>query len=145
MCVVSEKWAIIHVRSIRMTKTCSWKATYSNPILRCLSVSVLSCSFVSDSLWPQGLQRARMPCPWDSLGTNTRVGCHFLLPCDVYHSIIYNIKQWKNFNKYLVFGEWVICMILIYVLKIIKIISFLYNFYIKVFLFLYNFKKWNIF
>ena len=85
------------------------------------------------------------PCPWDSLGMDTREGCHFLLPCDVYHSIIYNIKQWKNFNKYLVFGEWVICMILIYVLKIIKIISFLYNFYIKVFLFLYNFKKWNIF
>ena len=23
----------------------------------------------------------RLPCPWDSPGKNTGVGCHFLLPC----------------------------------------------------------------
>ena len=23
----------------------------------------------------------RLPCPWDSLGKNTEVGCHFLLQC----------------------------------------------------------------
>ena len=26
-------------------------------------------------------QPTRLPCPWDSLGKNTRVGCHFLLQC----------------------------------------------------------------
>ena len=33
----------------------------------------------SDSLRPQGLSPARLLCPWDSLGKNTGVGCHFLL------------------------------------------------------------------
>ena len=40
---------------------------------------VLSCSVVSDSLWPHGLQPARLLCPWDSPGRNTGVGCHALL------------------------------------------------------------------
>ena len=40
---------------------------------------VLGCSVVSDSLWPRGLQPARLLCPWDSPGKNTGVGCHFLL------------------------------------------------------------------
>ena len=35
---------------------------------------------MSDSLWPRGLQPSRLLCPWDSLGRNTGVGCHFLLP-----------------------------------------------------------------
>ena len=39
----------------------------------------VSCSVVSDSLWPHGLQPARLLCPWDSPGKNTRMGCHFLL------------------------------------------------------------------
>ena len=36
-------------------------------------------SVVSDSLWPHGLQSARLLCPWDFLGNNTGVSCHFLL------------------------------------------------------------------
>ena len=40
---------------------------------------MLSRSVVSSSLWPQGLQPARLLCPWDSPGKNTRVDCHFLL------------------------------------------------------------------
>ena len=28
-----------------------------------------------------GLQPTRLPCPWDSPGKNTGVGCHFLLQC----------------------------------------------------------------
>ena len=35
----------------------------------------------SDSLWPHGLQPARLLCPWDFPGKNTGVGCHFLLQC----------------------------------------------------------------
>ena len=34
---------------------------------------------MSDSVRPQRQQPARLPCPWDSPGKNTGVGCHFLL------------------------------------------------------------------
>ena len=40
---------------------------------------MLSCSVVPDSLWPRGVQPARLLCPWDSPGKNTGVGCHALL------------------------------------------------------------------
>ena len=36
-------------------------------------------SVVSSSLWPYGLQPARLLCPWDFPGKNTGVGWHFLL------------------------------------------------------------------
>ena len=39
----------------------------------------VSHSVVSDSLRPHGLLPARLLCPWDSSGKNTRVGYHFLL------------------------------------------------------------------
>ena len=38
-----------------------------------------ACSVVSDSLWPHGLQPARLLCPSNSPGKNPGVGCHFLL------------------------------------------------------------------
>ena len=34
-----------------------------------------------DSVPPHRWQPTRLPCPWDSLGKNTGVGCHFLLQC----------------------------------------------------------------
>ena len=34
-----------------------------------------------DSVRPQRWQPTRLPCPWDSPGKNTGVGCHFLLQC----------------------------------------------------------------
>jgi len=40
-----------------------------------------SRSVVSDSVWPHRWQPTRLPCPWDSPGKNTGVGCHFLLQC----------------------------------------------------------------
>ena len=30
-------------------------------------------------MWPHRRQPIRLPCPWDSQGKNTGVGCHFLL------------------------------------------------------------------
>ena len=36
-----------------------------------------SCPTVRPRRW----QPIRLPCPWDSQGTNTGVGCHFLLQC----------------------------------------------------------------
>ena len=39
----------------------------------------ISRSVVSDSLRPHRRHPTRLPRPWDSLGKNTEVGCHFLL------------------------------------------------------------------
>ena len=36
---------------------------------------------MSDSVWPHRRQPTTLPCPWDSPGKNTGVGCHFLLQC----------------------------------------------------------------
>ena len=36
---------------------------------------------MSDSVRPHRQQPTRLPCPWDSPGMNTGVGCHFLLQC----------------------------------------------------------------
>ena len=36
-------------------------------------------SVMSDSVQPHRRQPTRLPCPWDSPGKNTGVGCHFLL------------------------------------------------------------------
>ena len=38
-------------------------------------------SVVSYSVRPHRWQPTRLPCPWDSPGKNTGVGCHFLLQC----------------------------------------------------------------
>ena len=40
-----------------------------------------SHSVVSNSVRPHRRQPTRLPCPWDSPGKNTGVGCHFLLQC----------------------------------------------------------------
>ena len=60
----------------------------SHEIKRCLLLGrkvmtnlLLSTSVVSDSVRPHGQQPTRLPCPWDSPGKNTGVGCHFLLQC----------------------------------------------------------------
>ena len=37
------------------------------------------CALASNSLRPHGLELAKLLCSWDSLGKNTRVGCHVLL------------------------------------------------------------------
>ena len=36
---------------------------------------------MSNSVRPQRWQPTRLPCPWDSPGKNTGMGCHFLLQC----------------------------------------------------------------
>ena len=45
-------------------------------------VCVLRCSVRSNSLWPQGLQPARLLCPWGLPGKNTGVGLPFPPPGD---------------------------------------------------------------
>ena len=46
-----------------------------------LLLLLLSRSVVSDSVRPHRWQPIRLPCPWDSPGKNTGVGCHFLVQC----------------------------------------------------------------
>ena len=36
---------------------------------------------MSDSVRPHRRQPIRLPCPWDSPGKNTGVGCHFFFQC----------------------------------------------------------------
>ena len=42
-------------------------------------IKLVSCSVVSESLWPHGLQIVRLLFPYNSPGKNTGVGCHSLL------------------------------------------------------------------
>ena len=44
-----------------------------------LLLLLFSCSVVSNSLQPYGLQPTRLLCPWDFQGRNTGGGCDFLL------------------------------------------------------------------
>ena len=46
-----------------------------------LSAAAAAKSLQSDSVRPHRRQPTRLPCPWDSPGKNTGVGCHFLLQC----------------------------------------------------------------
>ena len=60
--------------------------TYGNVCVSML-LSICPCycckvaSVVSDSVRPHRWQPTRLPCPWDSPGKNTGVGCHVLLQC----------------------------------------------------------------
>ena len=51
--------------------------TISSPYCCCCLVA----SVVSNSVQPHRRQPTRLPRPWDSLGKNAGVGCHFLLQC----------------------------------------------------------------
>ena len=47
----------------------------------CCCCCCLVASVLSESVCPHRRQPTRLPCPWDSPGKNTGVGCHFLLQC----------------------------------------------------------------
>ena len=42
----------------------------------CVRVHAKSLLVMSDSVRHYGLQPTRLPCPWDSSGQNSGVGCH---------------------------------------------------------------------
>ena len=61
------------VPGILQARTLEWIAiSFSN-------VWKWSCSVISDSSQPHGLQPTRLLCPWDFPGKSTGVGCHRLL------------------------------------------------------------------
>ena len=57
-----------------------------------------SRSVVSDSVWPHRQQPTRLPCPWDSPGKSTRVGCHSL-PSPIQSSRQTQLKKDKTLKK----------------------------------------------
>ena len=62
-----------------------------SPMFDCTIFTWSPCNFfsaaaakspvLSDSVRPHKRQPTRLPCPWDSPGKNTGLGCHFLLQC----------------------------------------------------------------
>ena len=52
-----------------------------NSLCCCCCCCCCVTPIVSDSVRPRRRQPTRLPCPWDSPGKNTGVGCHFLLQC----------------------------------------------------------------
>ena len=74
---IKEKWQAILAEQ-------KDKVIWGQPVVgldpNCSIHGVLSHSVVSDSLWPYGLQLARLFCSWNFPGKDTVVGCHFLFP-----------------------------------------------------------------
>ena len=68
----------------------------------CACLCVLIQSVVSDSLQPFGLQPVRLLCPWDFLGKNTGVGCHFLL------QRIFLTHGWNPRLLHLLYCRWIL-------------------------------------
>ena len=62
---------VVEEKSNTSPKYLAWKGT--------LAWNKCVCSVMSDFLQPRGLESTRLLCPWDFLGKNTGVGCHFLL------------------------------------------------------------------
>ena len=68
----------------------------------CVCLCGLIHSVVSDSLQPFGLQPARLLSPWDFLGKNTGVGCHFLLQG------IFLTQGWNPCLPHLLYCRWIL-------------------------------------
>ena len=71
----------LHFTFSRVNNTLSpfSQSLYSNEHQPNIFPESVSCSVVSDSWWPPGLQSTRLLCPWNSLGKNTGAGSHSLL------------------------------------------------------------------
>ena len=83
VCITQHIMSIFQQKIIQLAKrkekTQSKEKTSSRTRLRYDTdmriIALLSHSVVSDSLWPHGLQPARLLCPWDYPGNNSGVGC----------------------------------------------------------------------
>ena len=79
----SSPFLFLHVKPWRVL------TEYQHSALKWLVICFFPCcccccqvaSVVSDSMRPHRRQPTRLPHPWDSLGKNTGMGCHFLLQC----------------------------------------------------------------
>ena len=59
--------------TIMLSETFHWVLTWQK------KKETISYSVVPDCLWTRELQPTRLPSPWDFLGKDTEVSCHFLL------------------------------------------------------------------
>ena len=58
-----------------------------------------SCSVMSNSSWPHGLQPTRLLHPWDFPGKSTGVGCHCLLHIAKYMYLLIDISPGISQNR----------------------------------------------
>ena len=75
------------------------------PCISCIGKHACSVpSVLSSCLQPCGLQLSRLRCPWDTLGKNTGVGCHFLhygtgrwilYQCTIWGACVVEQGSWK--------------------------------------------------
>ena len=98
-----------------------------------------NCSVMSDSLWPHGLQPARLLWPWNTLGKNTGVENHFLLQgifptqgsnLGLIHGrqILYHLSHKKNIHNIYIYIHththmlytymYIVCILYMYILCI---------------------------
>jgi len=78
LCVTPEMAAHQAPPSLGFSRQEHWSGW--NPAAAAAAAAAVA-SVVSDSVRPHRQQPTRLPCPWDSPGKNTGVGCHFLLQC----------------------------------------------------------------
>ena len=76
---LSQRFSILLRKSIAPYQGPQSQPWLPSPLSGLCSGHCVSRSVVSDSVWPRGLQPARLLSPWDSPGKNTGVGCHSLL------------------------------------------------------------------
>jgi len=81
---MKKVWDIYQIRSdqslsrVQLFAT-PWIAACQASLSITNSRSCVCCSVMSDSMRCHGLSPARLLCPWNPLGKDTRRGCHFLL------------------------------------------------------------------
>ena len=71
-----HNWMLLWVTKTKL----EFREVYTMVFIAAAAAKSLT-SVVSDSVRLQRQQPTRLPCPWDSPGKNTGVGCHFLLQC----------------------------------------------------------------
>ena len=73
-------WAAVHGVAKSRTRLSDFTFTFHfHPLEKEMTTHSSVLSVMSDSVRPHRQQPTRLPCPWDSPGKNTGVGCHFLL------------------------------------------------------------------
>ena len=81
---LSTKILFLIPRNLQTTENHNEEHQYQVIIILIVCCCCCCCcvpSVESNSVRPHRQQATRLPCPWDSPGKNTGVGCHFLLQC----------------------------------------------------------------
>ena len=79
--IVIIYWGHLHQTLISTCHTCIKLLKLHFKLWHCCCCCCYVTSVMSNSVRPHTWQPTRLTHPWDSLGKNTGVGCHFLLQC----------------------------------------------------------------